>query len=225
MSRYHLFYTDSGYQLTDPSNRRNPLIIDFNSAALQYRRAQGGKRELLLKALDVQPGRRVVDCTAGLGVDSWLMAAAGCTVTLLERSPVLALMLGDALQRGRQDPEIAAVAERMTLVATDAAHWLANVQTTVPSAIDTVYIDQMFPHQKKSAAVKGGMQVLQRFLGDDGAVLGLLQAALATRCRRVVVKRPLTGGESEGLVPDYQLTAKASRFDIYLAQGLLSAKA
>jgi 16S rRNA (guanine1516-N2)-methyltransferase len=221
MSRYHLYYTDSGYQLTDPSNRRNPLTIDFNSAALQYRRAQGGKRELLLKAVDVQPGRRVVDCTAGLGVDSWLMAAAGCTVTLLERSPVLALMLDDALQRGRQDPEIAAVAERMTLVATDAAGWLA----TVPSAIDTVYIDQMFPHQKKSAAVKGGMQVLQRFLGDDGAVLGLLQAALATRCRRVVVKRPLTGGESEGLVPDYQLTAKASRFDIYLAQGLLSPKA
>jgi 16S rRNA (guanine1516-N2)-methyltransferase len=129
---------------------------------------------------------------------------------------VLALMLDDALQRGRQNPEIAAVAQRMTLVSTEAAIWLANV----PTAVDTIYIDQMFPHQKKSAAVKGGMQVLQRFLGDDGPVVGLLQAALATRCRRVVVKRPLTGGESEGLVPDYQLTAKASRFDIYLAQGL-----
>jgi|AntAceMinimDraft_1070359.scaffolds.fasta_scaffold52107_2 16S rRNA (guanine1516-N2)-methyltransferase len=216
MSRYHLFHTDSGYQLTDPSNRRHPLTIDFNSAALQYRQARGGKRELLLKAVAVQPDRCVVDCTAGLGVDSWLMAAAGCTVILLERSPVLALMLSDALQRGRQNPEIAAVAERMTLVATDAAHWLANV----PAVVDTVYIDQMFPHQKKSAAVKGGMQVLQRFLGEDGSVTDLLQAALATRCRRVVVKRPLVGGESDGLLPDYQLTAKASRFDIYLAQGL-----
>jgi 16S rRNA (guanine1516-N2)-methyltransferase len=221
MSRYHLFNTDSGYQLTDPSNRRHPLTIDFNSSALQYRQARGGKRELLLKAVAVQPDRCVVDCTAGLGVDSWLMAAAGCTVILLERSPVLALMLGDALQRARQIPEIAAVADRMTLVATDAGHWLANVPTTVPATVDTVYIDQMFPHQKKSAAVKGGMQVLQRFLGEDGSVADLLQAALTTRCRRVVVKRPLTGGESEGLVPDYQLTAKASRFDIYLAQGLL----
>jgi 16S rRNA (guanine1516-N2)-methyltransferase len=220
MSRYHLFNTASGYQLTDPSNRRHPLTIDFNSAALQYRQAKGGKRELLLKAVAVQPDRCVIDCTAGLGVDSWLMAAAGCTVILLERSPVLALMLDDALRRSRQNPEIAAVAERMTLVATDAAVWLANVPKTVPATVDTVYIDQMFPHQKKSAAVKGGMQVLQRFLGADGSVTDLLQAALATHCRRVVVKRPLTGGESEGLVPDYRLTAKASRFDIYLAQGL-----
>jgi 16S rRNA (guanine1516-N2)-methyltransferase len=193
MSRYHLFNTASGYQLTDPSNRRHPLTIDFKSAALQYRQAKGGKRELLLKAVAVQPDRCVIDCTAGLGVDSWLMAAAGCTVILLERSPVLALMLDDALRRSRQNPEIAAVAERMTLVATDAAVWLANVPKTVPATVDTVYI---------------------------GSVTDLLQAALATHCRRVVVKRPLTGGESEGLVPDYRLTAKASRFDIYLAQGL-----
>jgi 16S rRNA (guanine1516-N2)-methyltransferase len=207
--------TAAGCQLEEQLSRQKPLLIDFNSGPLQHRRLHGGKKELLLKAVAAKPGRQVIDCTAGLGVDAFLMAANGCTVTLLERSPVLALLLADALRRGRQDPLSAPVVERMTLVQAEASSWLA----ALCEPTDSIYIDQMFPQAQKSAAVKGGMQLLQKFLGHDGQVSGLLQAALATNSQRVVVKRPLLGGETLGLIPDYQLKARASRFDIYVRGG------
>jgi 16S rRNA (guanine1516-N2)-methyltransferase len=212
MSRFQLIHGPTGYQLQDQASLQKPLLIDFNAGALQYRRNHGGKKELLLKAISAKPGQQVIDCTAGLGVDAFLMAASGCTVTLLERSPVLALLLADGLSRGREGPETQSIVARMALVQTDAIEWLGRLEKPA----DTIYIDQMFPHRQKSAAVKGGMQLLQKFLGDDGHVADLLAAALATNSRRVVVKRPLVGGDSEGMAPHYQLKAKASRFDIYL---------
>ncbi|MDP4875537.1 MAG: class I SAM-dependent methyltransferase [Pseudomonadales bacterium] len=215
MPRFRLTQTAAGCQLEEQLSRQKPLLIDFNSGPLQHRRLHGGRKELLLKAVAARPGRHVVDCTAGLGVDAFLMAANGCTVTLLERSPVLALLLADALRRGQQDPQIAAVIGRMALVQVEACSWLAALQEPT----DSIYIDQMFPQPQKSAAVKGGMQLLQKFLGHDGEVSGLLQAALATNSQRVIVKRPLVGGETPGLVPDYQLKARASRFDIYVRGG------
>ena len=194
MSRFQLIHGPTGYQLQDQASLQKPLLIDFNAGALQYRRNHGGKKELLLKAISAKPGQQVIDCTAGLGVDAFLMAASGCTVTLLERSPVLALLLADGLSRGREGPESQSIVARMALVQTDAIEWLGRLKQPA----DTIYIDQMFPHRQKSAAVKGGMQLLKKFLGDDGHVADLLAAALATNSRRVVVKRPLVGGDSEG---------------------------
>ena len=104
MPRFRLTQTAAGCQLEEQLSSQKPLLIDFNSGPLQHRRLHGGRKELLLKAVAARPGRHVVDCTAGLGVDAFLMAANGCTVTLLERSPVLALLLADALRRGQQDP-------------------------------------------------------------------------------------------------------------------------
>ena len=218
MSRFQLIQSPAGFELHDQASQQKPLLIDFNAGALQYRYSHGGKKELLLKAVSAKPGRQVIDCTAGLGVDAFLLAASGCQVTLLERSPVLALMLADGLARGREVSQTQQVVARMSLVQTEASEWLGRLAEPA----DTIYIDQMFPHRQKSAAVKGSMQLLQRFLGDDGQVETLLRAALATNSRRVVVKRPLVGGDSEAFRPDFQLRAKASRFDIYVRSSTAS---
>ena len=45
-----------------------------------------------------------VDATAGLGEDSLLLAAAGFSVTLIERDPAIAALLSDALERAAADP-------------------------------------------------------------------------------------------------------------------------
>lgn len=55
-------------------------------------------RELLVRAARVHgiDAPVAVDATAGLGEDSLLLAAAGFSVTLIERDPVIAALLADA---------------------------------------------------------------------------------------------------------------------------------
>jgi len=199
------------------------LRIDFTSPKLKRRAAQSGKSELLLKAIGARENLRVLDCTAGLGVDAYLMAAYGCKVTLLEQSTVLGLMLQQALDRACSDPEHDVVAERMQLQHVNAVEYLKKYLRGIETGgtdqmplFDVIYIDPMFPPRTKSAEVKGEMQVLQKFVGKTGNVNILLENALATDTKRVVIKRPLRGGDIEGFTPSYQQKAKASRFDVYL---------
>jgi 16S rRNA (guanine1516-N2)-methyltransferase len=48
----------------------------------------------------------VIDGTAGLGKDAFVLAGLGCKVTLVERHPVVVALLADGLARAWQDPEI-----------------------------------------------------------------------------------------------------------------------
>ena len=210
MSAFLLAKSRSGYSLKEQGSRR-AINIDFTSGRFGYRLKHGG-RELLARAVKAKPGVHVLDVTAGLGVDSFVLAARGCEVTMVERSHTLWLMLEDSLARARAHPEIGPVASRMTLVRGEARFVMAHLDT-LP---DAILIDVMFPPRRKSAAVRGDLQLLQRFLGKDEDVRSLTLAARATGCRRVVVKRPLLGGEIPGLVPSVTIKGKASRFDVFV---------
>jgi len=213
MSRYHLQDTDSGLRLVDKFSFQHPLHINFSDAEFSYRlRRGGGKKEMIAKAVDAKMDLRVVDCTAGLGRDSFLLASLGCEVTLYERSPVMALLLGDAIDRALQTEVLSKIAGRLHLVHGDVLDAFASGFDKP----DVILVDPMFPTRKKSAKVKGEMQFLQRFIGTDEDATRLLQSALATGCERLVLKRPLLTNDIAGLKPSYSLKGKSSRFDVYL---------
>ena len=223
MPRYCFSKDKSGYFLKDCLGNQRPLRIYFSAPNLRRRAAQTGKSELLLKAIGAQNNLRVLDCTAGLGVDAYLMAAYGCHVTMLEQSPVLGLMLREALIRALLDPEASVIAERMRLQETNAVDFLNSYcrrteddGAKLVHSFDVIYIDPRCPPRSKSAEVKGGMQILQKFVGKTDNVKLLLEKAVATGIKRVVIKRPLRGGDIDGFTPSYQQKAKASRFDVYL---------
>ncbi|MFP5383002.1 MAG: class I SAM-dependent methyltransferase [Gammaproteobacteria bacterium] len=201
------------------------LLIDFLSGALQYRaRIQQARSEMLVRACGVPKDGsawHVVDATAGLGRDAFLLAVCGAEVTLLERHPVLALLLEDALTA------LAAVhtdiAARLHLVEHEAVEWLHGLATG--ACPEVVYCDPMFPPRTKSAAVSGEMQVLHRLVGETPDAGNLLAAALHAAKRRVVVKRPLRADPLcatglEKIRPSYALSGRASRFDVYLIETL-----
>ncbi|MFT5208765.1 MAG: 16S rRNA (guanine1516-N2)-methyltransferase [Flavobacterium sp.] len=215
MARFRLINDEQGYALSDELSTQLPLRIDFLSGPIHYRRTKGGKKELLIKAINVKEGCHVWDCTAGLGKDSFLLAAKGCRVTLFERSTVLSLLLDQALKNASTDKELGEIVERMRLVKQDSIGALENMANN-PDKPDVILIDPMFPTRRKSAQVRGEMQTLQKFLGKDGDASSLVKAALATSCPRVVVKRPADGGQLENLRPTYSIVAKANRFDIFL---------
>ena len=79
-----------------------------------------------------------------------------------------------------------------------------------------VYLDPMFPHKKKSAAVKKPMKMFQTLLGHDADADDLLTPALSLAAKRVVVKRPNYAPFLQDKAPTMQIKGKKHRFDVYL---------
>ena len=187
------------------------LRADF-SALLPRLRPDRLGRELLVRAARVRgvEAPTAVDATAGLGEDSLLLAAAGFTVTMFEKDPVIAALLRDALERAAANPELAPVAARMTLVEGDSVAGLRDLGFSP----DVVFLDPMFPERTKSAAVKKKFQLLHHLERPCDNEAELLGAALAARPRKVVIKRPPKGPLLAGAKPSYQVAGKAVRYDV-----------
>lgn len=194
-----------------------PVYADFVEGAVGYRRRTGGgRRQGVGRAVGLKPGfsPTVLDATAGLGRDAFVLAALGCTVTLVERDPVVAALLRDGLERALAEPDTAAVVHRMRLVEADAIELMGHLPAG--ERPDVVYLDPMFPARDKSALVKKEMRLFHRLLGEDRDPAGLLQAALKVARRRVVVKRPRLAPPVGAAAPSLVFTGKSTRFDVYL---------
>ncbi len=194
-----------------------PVYADFVGGAVGHRRRFGGGRgQLIARAVGVKKGvlPSVVDATAGLGRDAFVLANLGCRVQMVERSPVVGYLLDDALARARLDGEAAEVAGRLSLQIGDARRLLPGL--AADGRPDVVYLDPMFPPRDKSALVKKEMRLFKALLGTDPDAPALLQAALQTAARRVVVKRPRRAPAVEGPPPGLVFEGKRTRFDVYL---------
>ncbi|MHA6962592.1 class I SAM-dependent methyltransferase [Zobellella denitrificans] len=194
------------------------VFVDFVEGAVAHRRKFGGGRgQSIARAVGLKHGHNpsVVDGTAGLGRDAFVLASLGCAVTLCERHPVVHALLADGLRRAALDPEIGGwVAERLRLL--PFGQGLADI-TNAP---DVVYLDPMFPHKKKSALVKKEMRVFHSLVGADEDADALLPQALALARARVVVKRPDYAGFLDGVTPSAQIESKNNRFDLYVKAAL-----
>jgi len=201
-----------------------PVRVDFTGGAVAHRRQfGGGSGQQIAKAIGIKPGvrPRVADLTAGLGRDAFVLASLGCALTLLERSPVVGLLLADGLQRAALDPEVGPIVARMTLHAGAAQEWLARQQQLAAAERpEVIYLDPMFPHSKKSAQVKKEMRLFRDLVGADADADQLLPLALAVATARVVVKRPRKAPFLADRNPSYSLEGKSGRFDIYTLKAL-----
>lgn len=197
-----------------------PIRVDFVAGVAAYRRKHGGgSGELIARAVGVAPGVRpyVLDATAGLGRDAFVLASLGSRVVLVERHPLVAALLADGLARAAADPEIALIVARMQLQQADAIELLMAGSMPVPQVI---YLDPMFPKQDKQALVKKEMRLFRPLVGADADAPALLAAALEYASHRVVVKRPRKAPPIEGATAQYCIEGKSSRFDVYPLQSL-----
>ncbi len=195
-------------------SKDKPIAVDFVGGKSAHRRKfGGGKGQDIAKAVGLNKGVKpsVLDATAGLGRDAFVLASLGCRVTMVERSPVLATLLADGLRRALEDSEIAVIARQITLQSGNAV----EVIQAENKKHDVVYLDPMFPHREKSALVKKEMRLLQELLGDDADADQLLAPALAVARYRVVVKRPRLAPDLAAQAPTYRLEGKSCRYDIY----------
>lgn len=210
MSRYQLLRDTSGLSLNDCYAKQNPLRIDFTEPSYLRRLDKAGRKsELVVRAVKARHGLRVLDCTAGLGRESFLLAHLGCEVTMTERSPVMGELLRDGLRRASESGLVETVS-RISLLIKDARLLLSEG----PATFDVIYLDPMFPEKRGSAAVGGEMQILQRFIGVDEDAAGLLAAAL-NHDARVVLKRPSKGSWQSPCKPVHVFESRNACYEVF----------
>ncbi|MEY4617537.1 MAG: hypothetical protein RJB66_2497 [Pseudomonadota bacterium] len=191
------------------------LKISVNLADSKYQRAFQPSQELLCRACGWHLGMRdVLDLTAGLGVDSIMLAQAGYQVTAIERNPLLALLLRWA-HRGieQNEAKVFDYKKRLCFNFGEAQSYLHEA-SQLPSVI---YYDPMYPAKKKAALPSKEMQVLREINGSNEESRELVELALKLGVKRLVVKRPHRAPPIRPH-PTTEFSSKLVRFDVYISK-------
>lgn len=190
------------------------VSVDF-SKLLRRTNQSNPHGELIVKAAKIKGNDNptVIDATAGLGEDSFILAAAGFRVTLCEYNPVICALLEDGIERAKKTPGLSQAANRMTVYKGDSIKYMFSLNKSP----DVVVLDPMFTERQKSALVKKKFQLLQQLERPCSNEEELLSAAIGVNPRKIVIKRPLKGAFLAGRKPDYSLSGKAIRYDVIFA--------
>lgn len=214
----YLQLDEQGLGLCQQSSKFKPVYVDFIGGRLGFRRQRGGGRQQpLARAVGIKSKQfpYVIDATAGLGRDAFVLACLGCQVQMVERVPAIAALLADGLQRGQADAEIGSMlGERLQLLHMPTQQVLPELLAQQPKAV--LYLDPMYPHRQKSALVKKEMRLFRQLVGDDVDAAELLQLALQLGCHRTVVKRPNYAEPLGEIAPSMSIEGETTRYDLYL---------
>ena len=197
-----------------PDDEKLEQLIDFTDGRTGYKLRRGEVQgHPLIKATGIlkNPELSIVDATAGLGRDAFMIASLGIAITLLERSRHIHDLLAKALSAAREaNPELAAIVGRMTLLSGDARDLLPELNA------DVVMVDPMHPERTSSALVKQEMRTLRDLVGPDHDSGELIQMALSSARKRVVLKWPLRADPPDELRnPTFTLSGKTVRYDVF----------
>lgn len=194
---------------------KQAYVVDFVGGKVGFRLRSGeGKNQSLAKAVGLNKGKmpRVIDATAGLGRDAFLLASLGVSVTLIERSPVMHQHLLEGMERAKAEGGIyAEIMERMTLLHGNSIELIPTLQA------DVIIVDPMHPPRGNTALVKQEMRVLREVVGADTDQEDLMKVALAHARSRVVLKWPIKAEPMAGIQkPSHQIVGKSTRWDVFM---------
>jgi 16S rRNA (guanine1516-N2)-methyltransferase len=154
----------------------------------------------------------IVDATAGLGRDSFLLASLGAQVVLIERSEEMHSLLVQGMKRAVQEGgEFREIIGRMTLLKGDAKDLLAELSG------EAILIDPMHPPRHNSALVKRELRQVREIVGTDDDASDLVRVALKTARNRVVLKWPAKADPISGIrACSHQIQGKSTRYDVFM---------
>ncbi|MDP7008033.1 MAG: class I SAM-dependent methyltransferase [Phycisphaerales bacterium] len=183
----YLSFLDTHTELRRPDAKLgNGYWVNFSAIDRRLGSGNLSKKQPLSKAIGAQ-NTSVVDVTAGFCKDAAILALSGYHVTAIERSPLVSVLLRDALRRAEEDVELwSAIGGRLKVVEGESKQILDHLEN-----VDVVFLDPMFPDKrKKSALPPGHIQILSHIVGKDEDATELFRKAMQMQLNRVVVKRP-----------------------------------
>jgi 16S rRNA (guanine1516-N2)-methyltransferase len=191
------------------------LRVDFVNGPVGHRlRFGGGRGQALAKAMGLRAGKtpKIVDATAGLGRDSFLLASLGAQVTMIERSKKMYTLLAQGMDRASHEgSDFQQIIGRMNLLYGDAKELLPELSA------DAVLIDPMHPPRKNSALVKLELRQVRQIVGADDDAADLIKVALGSAKKRVVLKWPAKADPIKGIhACSHQIIGKSVRYDVFM---------
>ena len=128
------------------------LFFHPNMAHLRLKNLRFGRGDNLVKALGLEKGMSVLDCTLGLGADaiveSFAVGPEG-TVTALESEPLIEMVISYGLSH--VIAENWPMQEAMRGIRTICTEALPYLQAQPDKSVDVIYFDPMFRHPLKSS--------------------------------------------------------------------------
>ncbi len=165
------------------------------------------RRTLLGRAIG-RKAQTVIDATAGLGGDAFLLSRMGYSVLAIERQPVIAALLEDGILRILESSDRIKIEFRFA----DSRKTLFNMNESP----DVIYLDPMYPAGRKSSvAVARPIRILRELAGDDSDIDSLLNASFKFASRRVVIKRPHFAEPLRRDKLSDSVMGKLVRYDLY----------
>ena len=191
------------------------LKCSFIEGPILHRLKYGkGRGQNLAKAVGMKSNknRTIVDATAGLGYDAFILASLGANVTLIERSEKIHSLLRDGISEAKlHGGEISKIVNRMDLLFGDSKDILPTI------APEVILIDTMYKDRKKSALVKNNMRLIREVVGSDPDYVDLINVALNCATKRVVIKQPRYAEPLEDIKAcSHQILGKTIRYDVYV---------
>ena len=191
------------------------LKCSFIEGPILHRLKYGrGRGQNLAKAVGMKfnKNRNIIDATAGLGYDSFILASIGAKVTLIERSQKMYELLQNGIDEGISfGGEIEKIINRMELVFGDSKDILPKLTPEV------IMIDTMYKDRKKTALVKNNMRLVRDIVGPDSDYIDLLKVALNCATNRVVLKQPRYAEPiKEVRKCSHQILGKTIRYDVFM---------
>ncbi len=198
-------------ELWDEHSKKHGMPINFKSTDLRTGSGSLSHKQPLAKAIG-RSTQTILDATAGLGHDAFLLACLGWSVHAVERHPIIFTLLNESLLSTREDDRIKTVlCDRLHIYNQDAISWMSDTNNP---AVDVIYLDPMFDERRSSALPKKPAQILRRIVGHDTDNQELFNCAIEHATNKVVVKRsdhdpPLAGK------PSHSYKGKIVRYDVY----------
>ena len=191
------------------------LKCSFIEGPILHRLKYGkGRGQNLAKAVGFKfnKNRTIIDATAGLGYDAFILASLGANVTLIERSEKIYDLLKTAISEAQlYGGEISKIVNRMNLLFGDSKDILPNI------APEVILIDTMYKDRKKSALVKNDMRLVREVVGSDSDYVELINVALNNASKRVVIKQPRYAETLDNIKGcSHQILGKTIRYDVYV---------
>ncbi len=191
------------------------LKCSFIEGPILHRLKYGkGRGQNLAKAVGMKfnKNRNIIDATAGLGYDSFILASLGAKVTLIERSQKIHELLQNGIDEGILfGGEIEKIINRMELLFGDSKDILPKLTPEV------IMIDTMYKERKKTALVKNNMRLVRDIVGSDSDYIDLLKIALNCATNRVVLKQPRYAEPIKEIRKcSHQILGKTIRYDIFM---------
>lgn len=217
--------------LQHKSKNIKPIFVDFLDPKL-IARAFGPQKfsSNIYKAIKIKNKENIsiLDATAGLGKDSFLMAACGANVCMIEQNDFIFKLLEDGLTRAKNSVnnnhsnQLNQAVRRLELYKGDAIKEIPILCRQ--KNFDIIYLDPMFTGMKQSPLPKKELLILRELLQETNDTNNhiieksneLFNIALNYSYKKVVVKRHKLSNYLNNLKPNHSINGKTNRYDIYL---------